>query len=171
MTTPHPVARSGKAAPENPVRILEGQAASDRAGRAVARYVAELDERFAGGFDPALVETVAPRDVTPPRGDFLLLTELGTGEVLGFGGVRVLEGGEVELWRMWLDPSARGRGLGRFLLRALENRARALGGDRVVLNVNSALTEATALYSSAGYTPAEPFAPNPYADVVLGKDL
>lgn len=72
---------------------------------------------------------------------------------------------------MWLVPDARGRGLGRFLLRALENRARALGGTRLVLSANEALVEALALYRSAGYTPTEPFEDNPYVQVFLGKDL
>ncbi len=153
------------------MRILEGQAASDRAARALERYFAELDERIAGGFDPTLVEQVDPDDVTPPHGDFLLLTELTTGTVLGCGGVRVLPSGDVELRRMWLAPDARGKGLGRFLLRALENRARALGGRRVVLSVNESLHEAIALYESAGYRPTEPFEDNPYVSVFLGKDL
>ena len=115
--------------------------------------------------------TMHTGEVTPPRGDFLLMTELATGRVLGCGGVRLLDSGDVELRRMWLVPDARGRGLGRFLLRALENRARALGGRRVVLSVNESLTEAIALYESAGYTPTAPFEDNPYVQVFLGKDL
>ncbi|MPV36867.1 GNAT family N-acetyltransferase [Georgenia subflava] len=162
---------SSTTAPARPVRILEGQAASDRAVRALEAYFAELDERFAGGFDPALVKVADPDEVTPPRGDFILMTELATGRVLGCGGVRVLDSGDVELRRMWLVPDARGRGLGRFLLRALENRARALGGRRVVLSVNETLTEAIALYESAGYTTTDAFEENPYVQVFLGKDL
>ncbi|WP_448073574.1 GNAT family N-acetyltransferase [Georgenia yuyongxinii] len=154
-----------------PVRILEGQAASDRAARALASYFAELDRRLEGGFDPKLTEQVDPADVTPPKGDFLLLTELASGTVLGCGGVRVLPSGDVELRRMWLAADARGKGLGRFLLRALENRARALGGRRVVLSVNESLTEAISLYESAGYTPTEAFEDNPYVTVFLGKTL
>ncbi|UNX54543.1 GNAT family N-acetyltransferase [Georgenia sp. TF02-10] len=169
MTSPAPGQPGPTTAP--PVRIIEGQAASERATKALAQYFAELDERFAGGFDPALVEAADPEDVTPPHGDFLLLTELGTGKLLGCGGVRKLPSGDIELRRMWLVPDARGRGLGRFLLRALENRARALGGTRLVLSANEALVEALALYRSAGYTPTEPFEDNPYVQVFLGKDL
>ncbi|QDC26061.1 GNAT family N-acetyltransferase [Georgenia yuyongxinii] len=154
-----------------PVRIIEGQAASDRAARALSSYFAELDRRLEGGFDPKLTEQVDPDDVTPPRGDFLLLTELASGTVLGCGGVRVLPNGDVELRRMWLATDARGKGLGRFLLRALENRARALGGRRVVLSINESLTEAISLYASAGYTATQPFEDNPYVTVFLGKDL
>lgn len=154
-----------------PVRILGGQAASERAAKALAAYFAELADRFEGGFDPALIDVEDPANVTPPRGDFLLFTELGSGSVLGCGGVKVREGGVVEIRRMWLVPGARGRGLGRFLLRELENRARALGGRRVVLSAHESLVEALALYRSAGYEPTEPFEENPYVDVFLAKDL
>ncbi|MHB1063069.1 MAG: GNAT family N-acetyltransferase [Georgenia sp.] len=154
-----------------PVRILGGQAASERAARALGAYFAELADRFEGGFDPALTGGADPAEVTPPHGDFILLTELGSGAVLGCGGVKVREPGEVEIRRMWLAPDARGRGLGRFLLRTLENRARALGGRRVVLSANESLVEALALYRSAGYEPTKPFGDNPYAQVFLVKTL
>lgn len=162
---------SSTRAPGRPVRIIEGQAASERATRALAAYFAELDERIEGGVETELLQVLPPEEVTPPRGDFLLMTELATGKVLGCGGVRVLGEGTVELRRMWLVPDVRGQGLGRFLLRALENRARALGGQRVVLSLNSALAEALALYESAGYTPVDAYEDNPYVDLFLGKEL
>ncbi|MFC7407154.1 GNAT family N-acetyltransferase [Georgenia alba] len=156
-----------------PVRLLEGQAASERAARALSAYFAELDERLEGGFRAELVEAVPPEECTPPHGDFVLVTELGTSAVLGCGGVRVRpdSSGVAELQRMWLVPGVRGEGLGRFLLRSLENRARALGARRVVLSLNRSLSEAMALFRSAGYTSAEPYEENPYVDVFLGKDL
>jgi GNAT superfamily N-acetyltransferase len=165
------MSESSTRAPGRPVRLLEGQAASERAARALAAYFAELDERLEGGVERDLLQVLPPEEVTPPRGDFILVTELGTGKVLGCGGVRVLGEGTVELRRMWLVPDVRGQGLGRFLLRALENRARALGGRRVVLSLNRALTEALALYESAGYSPVEAFEENPYVDLFLGKEL
>jgi GNAT superfamily N-acetyltransferase len=158
-----------------PVRILEGQGASERAARALRDYYAELGERLGTSFGPDPLERLDPDDVTPPRGDFLLVSELGTAAVLGFGGVHISgRGGErpvAELQRMWLVPDARGRGLGRFLLRALENRARALGARRMRLSLHHTLTEAMALYESAGYEPVEEFATKPLVDVYLGKDL
>src|SRR5690606_29497576 len=147
-----------------PVRILEGQAASERAAKALGRYYDELAERLEGGFRPELLDSVPGADVTPPRGDFILVTELGTAAVLGCGGVRLRadSGDTAELQRIWLVPDLRGQGLGRFLLRALENRARALGARRVVLSLNSSLNEAMTLCTSAGYQPVEPFEENPY---------
>lgn len=159
----------GTRATPDAVRILEGMAASDRAARALRAYVAELDERF--GYDVRLIEAVQPAEVTPPHGDFVLVTEIGTGEVVGCGGVRVLGAGVVELRRMWLRPTARGHGLGRFLLQHLENRARALGGRRILAGVHESLAEAIALYESAGYAPAPETLDDPYVTRVLGKDL
>lgn len=163
-----------------PVRILAGQGASERAERALREYFAELDDRLGEslgeslGPDPFVLIDVD--EVTPPRGDFLLLSELGTGTVLGFGGVH-LYGAPVgqpqvaELQRMWLVPDARGRGLGRFLLRALENRARALGAHQMRLSLHHSLTEALALYESAHYAPVDRFDEAPHLDVFLGKEL
>ncbi|MFC4556276.1 GNAT family N-acetyltransferase [Georgenia faecalis] len=153
------------------VRILEGQAGSDAAARAMAAYVAELDQRLPTGFDPALATAVDPREVTPPDGDFMLLSDVGTRQVVGFGAVRVVEPGVVEIKRMWLRPDARGQGLGRFLLRSLENRARALGARRVILGVNEDLVEAVELYLSSGYAGIEPFEDNPFITHFLGKRL
>lgn len=165
-----------KAATESfPVRVLEGQGASERAARALREYYAEIGERLGESFGPDPLENLVIEEVTPPRGDFLLVSELGTAAILGFGGVHVPGQGEgrvvAELQRMWLVPGARGRGLGRFLLRALENRARALGARSMRLSLHHSLTEAMALYESAGYVAVEEFETKPFVDVYLAKDL
>ena len=52
---------------------------------------------------------------------------------------------------MWIAPSARGLGLGRLLLEKLEACALA-GGARVAhIETSAVLTEALALYRSAGW--------------------
>ncbi|MEE6273464.1 GNAT family N-acetyltransferase [Georgenia sp. MJ206] len=153
------------------VRILEGQAGSNAAARAMAAYVAELDERLDTGFDPALAMEVDADEVTPPNGDFMLVSEVGTGEVVGFGAVRLMSPGVVEIKRMWLKPDVRGQGLGRFLLTSLENRARALGARRVLVAVSERLVEACGLYVAEGYQPVERYEDNPYTDHFFGKQL
>lgn len=167
---------SSPVTPSRPVRILEGQGASRRAQEMITTYFRELESRLQAGFSPEYLAAAAPVDLTPPRGDFLLLSEIGSSAVLGFGGVRLRHTADGELdfahlQRMWLVPDARGRGLGRFLLRSLENRARALGARRVKLALHHTLTEALALYTAADYLPIEPFDDNPYVDIFLGKDL
>lgn len=56
-----------------------------------------------------------------------------------------------ELRRMYVRPAARGRGVGRALLAALEDEARAAGLEELVLHTTDALVEAHALYAAAGY--------------------
>jgi ribosomal protein S18 acetylase RimI-like enzyme len=72
---------------------------------------------------------------------------------------------------MWVAPSARGIGLGRRLLEALENEARALGATTLRLDTNKALKEAIALYRSAGYRQVAPFNAEPYATHWFEKRL
>ena len=64
---------------------------------------------------------------------------------------------------MWVAPAARGLGLGRRLLRELEEQARRRGARVVRLETNRTLAEAIALYRSAGYVEIEPFNDEPYA--------
>jgi len=52
---------------------------------------------------------------------------------------------------MFVRPPHRGRSLGRTLLRALEEQARTAGIRVMRLETASLLTEAIALYRSAGY--------------------
>jgi GNAT superfamily N-acetyltransferase len=56
-----------------------------------------------------------------------------------------------ELKRMYVVPTARGRGLSRLVLRELEARAAALGASRVVLETGDKALAALGLYESAGY--------------------
>ena len=51
-----------------------------------------------------------------------------------------------EIKRMWVAPPARGLGLGRRLLRELEEQAGKRGATRARLETNRALTEAIDLY-------------------------
>lgn len=158
-----------RAASAPPVRILEGQAGSEAAARAMRAYLAELADRLET--DPALTHAADPVDVTPPRGDFILLREVVSSEVVGFGAVHVLRPTVVEIKRMWLRPDVRGRGLGRFLLASLENRARSLGAHEVLLAVNDSLVEACELYRHSGYEQVERFEDNPYVTHFFGKRL
>jgi ribosomal protein S18 acetylase RimI-like enzyme len=66
----------------------------------------------------------------------------------------------------------RGAGLGRRLLSALEGYARDAGRIGVVrLETNRVLTEAIALYRSAGYCEVAPFNAEPYAHHWFEKAL
>jgi ribosomal protein S18 acetylase RimI-like enzyme len=72
---------------------------------------------------------------------------------------------------MWVDPRARGLGLGRRLLRELESHARAMGARSVRLETNRSLTEAIALYRSSGYVEVPAFNDEPHAHLWFEKQL
>ena len=52
---------------------------------------------------------------------------------------------------MYVRPESRGTGVGKLLLAALEDEARALGAERVVLETGVAQPESIGLYERAGY--------------------
>lgn len=76
--------------------------------------------------------------------------------VLGTAGYYPVERGEqaVEIRKMYLLPGARGRGLGRYLLRSLENDIQQRGFQRIWIETSSVLQAACQLYETAGYLPA-----------------
>jgi GNAT superfamily N-acetyltransferase len=94
-----------------------------------------------------------PAELAPGRGGFLVARE----EVpLGCGAVRLIDPAagleRAELKRMFVKPEARGRGVGRALLEALLEEARALGAAQAVLETGVRQTAALALYVRAGFT-------------------
>ena len=104
----------------------------------------------------------------PPRGRFLVAwsDDLPVGCVA----LRALEGSMAEVKRLWVDASARGQGLSRRLMAAIEAEARDIGYQRLRLDTNSALTEAIALYRATGWTDIPPYT-TPPADVWMEKVL
>jgi GNAT superfamily N-acetyltransferase len=65
--------------------------------------------------------------------------------------------GDAELKRMYVTPEARGLGLARRILAALEDDARTAGRTRMVLETGAKQPEAVALYLSSGYEPCTKF--------------
>jgi DNA-binding MarR family transcriptional regulator/GNAT superfamily N-acetyltransferase len=132
-------------------------------------YFGELARRFDSGFDPALSISAGDDELTPPAG--LLLVATLHGEPVGCGALKFHDGGPAEIKRMWVAPAARGIGLGRRLLADLEERAAQSGADRARLETNGALTEAIALYRSAGYREVPAFSDEAYAHHWFEKQL
>jgi GNAT superfamily N-acetyltransferase len=62
-----------------------------------------------------------------------------------------------ELKRMYVLPAYRGRGLSRIVVADLEERARALGFGRLILETGVLQPEAIGLYLTSGYYPIENF--------------
>ena len=135
----------------------------------LAEYVAELNRRSTRGFDPSVGATALPHQVRPPAGEFFVAYLHG--EAIGCGAVKHHADAPAEIKRMWLAPQARGLGLGRRLLEKLEARALA-GGARVAhIETSAVLTEAIALYRSAGWVEVPAFNNEPFADHWLEKEL
>jgi GNAT superfamily N-acetyltransferase len=100
--------------------------------------------------------------MVPPRGAFLIAGV--EGEAVGCGALKTIEPSVGSLKRMWIAESARGLGLGRRMLVALEDEARALRLTTLRLETNRALTEAIGLYRRAGYVEVPAFNTDPYAN-------
>ena len=151
------------------LRIEPVDPASPAARWCLGRYFAELDRRFESGFDPAAGLPVEDREFVPPRGAFLVA--FVDGQPMACGGVRTLSPGVGYLKRMWVAETGRGLGLGRRMLAALEDQARALGLATAKLETNRALAEAIRLYRGAGYREVAPFNADPYAHHWFEKSL
>ena len=123
----------------------------DRAQRLEAAHIAEMDDRYGSG-GPG---RVAREEFDPPDGCFVVAVVGGT--AVGCGGFRRLGPGRAEIKRMYVDPSVRGHGVGRRLLRELEHRAGAAGYSELWLETGTEQPEAIALYVSAGYQAVAPY--------------
>jgi DNA-binding MarR family transcriptional regulator/GNAT superfamily N-acetyltransferase len=125
-------------------------------------YYAELNQRFATGFDVAVSRPADGDVLRPPAG--ILLVASRRGEPVGCGALKLHGTRPAEIKRMWVAPPARGLGVGRRLLAELEQRAAALGIRRVRLDTNATLVEAIGLYRSSGYREIPAFNDEPYAE-------
>lgn len=70
---------------------------------------------------------------------------------MGCGALRRVDKDTAEIKRMYVDPHARGLGIGRALLIALEAEARQLQARNLVLETGKRQREALGLYESAGF--------------------
>jgi GNAT superfamily N-acetyltransferase len=118
-------------------------------------YYGELARRFEHGHDPAAGIPAEGDQLRPPAG--LLLVAYLRGDPVGCGALRLPPDAPATIKRMWIADSVRGLGIGRRLLVELESRAATAGKAEVRLETNRALTEAIAMYRSAGYEEVAPF--------------
>jgi GNAT superfamily N-acetyltransferase/DNA-binding MarR family transcriptional regulator len=151
------------------VEIAPADATSADARWCIDQYFAELDVRFEAGFDPSISISADAAELTPPAG-LLLLARL-RGRPIGCGALKLPPGAPAQIKRMWMAREARGLGLGRRMLAELERRAAALGVELIQLETNHNVSEAIALYRSAGYRQVPAFSDDPYADHWFEKRL
>jgi GNAT superfamily N-acetyltransferase len=160
--------------------VTDIQIRATRYGAPAARVLvdaaqADIAERYGGESDETPLDAI---EFDPPEGCFLVATL--DGEPVGCGGWRTGHfGGEddpddvAEIKRMFTLPKARGHGVARALLRALEDSAREAGMRRMVLETGQRHPEAIAFYTRSGYQPIENYGfYRDYPDCVsFGRDL
>ncbi|MFG3601845.1 GNAT family N-acetyltransferase [Micromonospora chersina] len=110
--------------------------------------LADLGARYGGSGDDTPVDAA---EFEPPAGTFLVAYL--DGQPVGCGGWRSHgdDGETAELKRMYTAPAARGRGVARAVLAAVEHSAREQGRKRIILECGDKQPEAIAMYTSAGY--------------------
>jgi GNAT superfamily N-acetyltransferase len=124
-------------------------------GPSAQQLIEEVQAEYVVRYGGPDLTPVDPVEFTAPHG--LFLVGYLDREPVATGGLRRHADGEVEIKRMYVAPRARGNGLSRLVLAELEDRARALGAKRVVLETGQKQPEAIRLYATSGYTEIEGF--------------
>jgi GNAT superfamily N-acetyltransferase len=127
----------------------------------VEAMVEEMSELY-GRIDVPGAPTATPSDLGPPGGAYLVVFD-EDGRPLAGGGLKRLDDAACEIKRMYVVPDARGRGLGRTLLEALEGAARRMGYAIARLDTGAQQPGAQRMYERAGYEPIGNFNANPFA--------
>jgi ribosomal protein S18 acetylase RimI-like enzyme len=112
------------------------------------------------GFQDFEAELAAlPGKYTRPSGRLLLGCE--GGQTSGCVALRQLEPGVCEMKRLYIRPSARGKGLGRLLAEAIITAANEIGYERMRLDTLNSMEPALCLYHSLGFRQIKPYYANP----------
>ncbi len=135
----------------------------------LAEYYAELARRFANGFDVSLSRDPEATDMIRPRGAFLVA--MSDGLPIGCVGLKGNASEVAEIKRLWVAPAARGLGLARRLMTAIEAIAREMSIALLRLDTNSTLPEAQRLYRATGWAEIDRFNDDPYPDLFFEKHL
>ena len=136
------------------IREVAGDADIDAARRLV---FAHADAR---GTTPGVEQIRAdavrlPGPYVPPRGGIWI--SVAGGDVVGCVALQPLPAGVGEVKRMFVDPSWRGRGVGRALLERLIEAARQRGHRELRLGTLPDMLPAQQLYGSLGFVPIDAY--------------
>ncbi len=128
--------------------------------------------------DYGLYEPPDEAQLSDPEGTILALggviyVALEDGAVVGTAALVPHAPGEMELVKLAVHPTARGRGIARRLTETCLAHARRQGAQRVVLVSSSRLSAALRLYESLGFVhrPLPDTVPYETADVYMELDL
>ena len=103
-----------------------------------------------------------PGNYAPPRGCILLAEDAD--DYVGCVALRPLGKHDCEMKRLYLQPEARGKRIGRLLAEAVIEAARRMGYKRMRLDTVGSMQAAIKLYRELGFYEIEPYCHNPHKD-------
>ena len=121
----------------------------------VLALLGQSDDYFRALYPAESNHLVSADDLATDRAVFLAARR--DGELLGSIALLVIASGHAEMKRMFVRAEARGCGLGRRLLNALEEAASHRGITRISLETGIKESEAIGLYRASGYQECPPF--------------
>jgi len=121
------------------------------------RLVAALDAHLASRYAPdqRFGPHLKAEHVAPGVGTFVIAR--ADGKAVGCGALKRRDPITVEVKRMYVEPEMRGHRVAREILDHLENIARAMGAERLVLETGIYQEEAIGLYRGAGFKAVDCF--------------
>jgi GNAT superfamily N-acetyltransferase len=144
------------------IQFRDGRVDTGDGGRLEAAMREEIGELYAGlDLQSPDMPKAGPDQLNPPNGAFIVGYEDDV--PVCCGGIKRLDAETCELKRMYVIPEARGRGVARLLLAALEQRGRELRYTVARLDTGPKQPGARHLYESAGYAAIPNFNANPVA--------
>ena len=124
---------------------------SDDLAEAFHRINAEWIQAMFSLEDNDVALLTRPRELILDKGGLVLFAETPDLGVVGTAALMVSKGGWVELTKMGVSESARGRKVGEFLLAKTLERAASLGIDKLYLLTNTKCEAAIHLYEKLGF--------------------
>jgi putative acetyltransferase len=121
----------------------------------VGALIGALNDYLLSLYAPEHCHLLTAEELTAPDVAFFVVRE--GGRAVGCGALRRIGGGRGEVKRMYTVPEARGRGLGRLVLEAIEAEARRVGLSEMVLETGGEQPAALGLYASAGFMKCGPY--------------
>jgi len=147
------------------IRAAQGAYDIVDAARLFRNYAASLpiDLGYQGFADEL---AALPGKYAPPKGALLIARDDG-GLAIGCVALRPLENAICEMKRLWVQPEARGLGLGAALIAAIVAAARAAGYAEMRLDTLPTMLSALTAYDRAGFREIPAYYPTPITGTIF----